>query len=478
MGLLTDLPNEVGEMIIHQIYREDLVNLATTCKWFHALSQPALKKHRDLQQKYAKTTIVNDDFLVQITADAIKDIRIGLYVTSLRVEGYRLARKGRYLQLPCSASTLSLLERAASDRLPLPATLSRQRVRSGDRRLVVALLLQLLPNLRRLLISNWSSAVDGIFLNAALDKANPKAAVRLNEVPCLSKLNFVDLVCAGSNSFDTFERFRKIPSLRILRVKDLFAHRTDTEMNHRAWDGLSTLKALIFMKCQIDSTLMSPILESQCGLECFSYTTIGLVEKGNMMDLSTVQPDPYWVRLSLIATSRDSLQVFQYLPHAIVRDSTTTIKARRYLGSLKGFGSLTTVMVDFCLLFGGVLQGRRTLMTELPHSIRNVLLYIPPDEQKTNSVVWAEVLKHHLHWLRKGKTEHLPTLSNVMILGVEEKVVKEVIACQVMIALRGLGVVVTLVPGAGKEFLTFQRQIRSTGFYHEKPWYYEDMEFP
>lgn len=197
--------------------------------------------------------------------------------------------------------------------------------------------------------------------------------------------------------------------------------------------------------------------------------------------MSTLQPDPYWVRLSLTATSRDSLEVFQYLPHAIVRDAKIPNKTHRYLGSLRGFGSLRTVMVDFCLLFGGALQGRRTFMSELPHSIRNVLLYIPPNgtvfiEKDWKPVVSAEVIKHHLHWLVMGKTEHLPNISNVMILGLEEKVVKEVSACRAVEALHRKGVDVTLKARTCKEFHDFQRQIKTDGFYREKPWYYERID--
>ncbi|KAL9576357.1 MAG: hypothetical protein Q9212_007167 [Teloschistes hypoglaucus] len=494
MSLLSDLPNEVAEVLVGQVYREDLVNLATTCKWMHALSQPGLKTHRDLQRKYGQTLSItaNDDLLVQLTIDVIKNFRVGLYVTKLCiVECFHTSRQAP-LRFKCSEYTLSLLQGAATDKLPLPATLIRKAVRSVDQTPVVALLLQLLPNLRTLQMhmSSWHTSTWYSFLQATLDKADPRTAARRKELPCLSKLNSVDLFCSGPNSFDTFERFRKIPSLRILRVRGLSVNRTNTEMNHRAWDGLCTVKALIFMKCEIETTLMSPILESQCGVEYFSYTSIELVENDDTPKdghlkaspppslppkVSTVQPDPYWVRLSLSATSRDSLQVFQYLPHAIVSDAKIATHAHRYLGSLKGFSSLRTVMVDFCLLFGGALLGRRTFMTELPRSIRNVLLYIPPND--TLPVVSAEVLRHHLHWLLRGKTEHLPTISNVLILGLGKEVVRAVLACAVIKALRSEGVEVTLVERTGKVFQDFQLQIKSDGFYHEKPWYYEGIDF-
>ncbi|KAI4197717.1 MAG: hypothetical protein LQ350_005735 [Teloschistes chrysophthalmus] len=283
MCLLTDIPNEVVTIILDDVYRDDLVNLATTCKWIYGLSQPALKKHRDLQRKYGKTLSItaNDDFLVQLTTDTIKDFRVGLYVTRLRIVDCFLALHQQPLKLQCSESTLSLLERTAYDRVPLPRTLIRKSLRSGDQTSVVALLLQLLPNLRTLQIymSSWHTPNQHRSLMAALEKTNPRIVARRKELPCLSKLNSVDLFCSGPKSFDTFERFRKVPSLRILRVWELSANRTNTEMNHRAWDGLSTVKALIFMKCEIDSTLMSPILESQCGLEYFSYTSIELVDK-------------------------------------------------------------------------------------------------------------------------------------------------------------------------------------------------------
>ncbi|KAL8661995.1 MAG: hypothetical protein Q9202_005121 [Teloschistes flavicans] len=523
MAVLADLSNELIEIVINFTYRENLVNLATTCHRIHDLSQPALKKHRDLQHKYGKTltNIASDVFLERITTDLIKDFRIGLYVTQLRIEGWFIVGLGEgsdpddvYHTL-CSESTLSLLTEAAHDRLPLSTDLIRKSVYSGDQGPVVALLLLLLPNLRTLCIhiveQPTMEPIDCFYLNAALDEANPKMGARLKKLPYLPKLESVDLNCAGSCSIGTVERFMQLPSLRILQLAGLSASHIETEMKHQAWDGPSTLKALIFRECGIDSRLMSSMIELHSGLECFSYSAIDMYENNMILNLFEAQPDPYWVRLSLIATSRDTLQVFQFLPHAIDEKKMTPNTVHRYLGSLRRFRNLRTVIVDFLLLFGGDLLGRHTFMTELPASVRNVLLYIPypsdlgvhggsfhSDDEETEGeedvvataipkrdrgrpeepVISANVLGYALRKLLEGKKKFLSNMSNLKIVGLVEEVAKEVSACGVIEALHGVGVDVSLVTRMSGEAFDFLHGIKSDGFYDKKPWYYEgSMKF-
>lgn len=52
MTTLMNLPNELLQKVVDDAYREDLVNLVSTCRRIFALSQSGLKRHRELQSRY------------------------------------------------------------------------------------------------------------------------------------------------------------------------------------------------------------------------------------------------------------------------------------------------------------------------------------------------------------------------------------------------------------------------------------------
>ncbi|KAL8688904.1 MAG: hypothetical protein Q9218_005301, partial [Villophora microphyllina] len=504
MAILEDLSNELIQEIINYTFREDLVNFATASRRIHDLSQSALEGHRDFQERYCKisTSIAEDGFVERITTGIIKDFRIGLYVTTLRIEGWFMAwliedmGEGFPKHDKPSESILSLLKNAACERLPLSASSTIEfSVEDGNQGLTLALLLLLLPNLHNLYVRTQQvqdmEPADCYYLDAALDE------LQKGKLADLPKIDSVELVCSGSQSFSTFERFLQIPSLRVMQVGGLEASHIETELKSLSLEW-STIKALIFRNCAIDSKLMASIIEYTGGLECFSYTSMDLYEDPMSPDTSETQPDPYWLRMSLLATSRETLQVLQLLPHGIDEKKSTPNSVHRYSGSLKGFRNLRTIIIDFLLLFGGDLLSRHTFLTELPESVHNVLLYIPymgdgysddeegeeelPTKKRDDSrgkepVIRATVLEHALQKLRTGKKESLPNLSKVMIVGLDEDVVKDVSARGVIEGLQRVGVDVTLVPSTSDEAFVVRYRMRSVGFYDEQPWYYEGMNW-
>lgn len=519
MARFEDLPNELLEQIIDYTHGDDLVNLATTGRHIHELSQPALERHRELQKRYRKisTHAVSKNFLEQknflepITTDIIKDPLIGLYVTSLRIEGWftswttedldpYLPKHERY-----SETTISILHKAVHDNVHLCEQDKISwllHIETGDEGPVVALLLLLLPNLHKLYIRTQHALTlqsnDCSCLYTVLESALKKGP----SVPPLPRLDSVELESYGDQSFHTLRRFVQLPSLRIMRGCALRARIDEENLMHTSTESVN-IKALILRECDIDTTLIASTIECTKSLECFSYSAIHAhVGQWNLQ----TQPDPYWIRSTLLAHARDTLRFLQFLPHAISVKRIPPNSAHHYLGSLRGFRVLETLSVDFLLLFGSNLLGRHTFGTQLPASLCNLLLCRPftwfpaealnrthrdneeSDEaqegnrnpsatKKRNEttpkapVIGAPVLQLALQKLPKEKRQRLPKLSKMMIVGVEEGTVKEILAS-----------------GLIEEFLTvdttlsvISRETEEAGdsrlFSAQQRWYYEGMDF-
>ena len=515
MALLMDLPNELLEKVVSNTYREDLVNFAITSKRIHALARSALERHRELQAEYSGVFDSHSDsgVLARLVVNIIQDPRIGCYVTDLAIRGWNKAWMAEYQgsgypehdEYP--EITMSCLREAIRNK---PYLTDEARVswlmglEKGDEEPLIALLFSLLPNLSKLTINTSShlgfEEIECLRLQFALDEVLETPSRSL-----LSKLHTVELKSGAWNAFDTFRRLIQIPSLRIMRAAGLLTRNYDTPLMHASIER-SGIRTLILDHCDTGTKAIASAIESIKSLECFSYL--------DMTDhAAETQPDPYWIRVSLLANARDTLRFFQYFHRPVKEDSVLRNITHRYLCSLRGFRALETIVVDHLLLFSNDLQGHHTFATELPRSSRNLLLHVgniedfseddsslssssisedSDERQQTNQVpsgtkrsirgaaetpsITAPALKLTLQRLLDEKEQYLPHLSNLRILGLDEEVVREVSSSGLVEKFLANGIDFSMAARDSAGAKLFVHRIQNYGFHNEKPWYHEDMD--
>ncbi|KAL8827439.1 MAG: hypothetical protein Q9191_003187 [Dirinaria sp. TL-2023a] len=511
MALLMDLPSELLEKIIFSTYREDLVNFAITNSRIHALAKSALERHRELLDEYSGILNAYDEGpLAKLVVDIIQDPVIGLYVTALAIPQLLVAWKTEYegLGFPehpeYPQSTMSILRRLISNKRGLTnqsRALWLERLEKGDEDPVVALLLPLLPNLSTLSIgTSTRDRDDCTCLQAVLDEAVESPSLFL-----LPKLHTVALVSDGRLSLPTFRRFIQIPSVRIARGSGFTESLDDSTLTQPS-SQCSNIRTLVLKECGIDTKLAASLIESTPHLECFSYVA-SQREANNHLD-------PYWIRVSLLANARDTLRFLQLLPDPIYKDEINPTGDRRYLGSLRGFHTLETVIVDCSLIFNDSFTGRRTFGTELPSSLRNLLLHDGSKEGSCEDDVWSttsddandnlrvteeaersssnatksntkrassipgdsmRILKLALQKLPDEREHRLPDLATLRIVGLDEHVVFEISLSGMSERLRDAGIAFSMAAKGGQEANLYFFKLQNYAIYNEEPWYHKDM---
>ena len=524
--MLMDLPSELLEKIIFNTYREDLVNFATTNTRIHTLAKSALERHQRLLDEYSRICGTGEEgFWAKLVVRIIKNPVIGRYVTDLEVHGLFAVWTADYQGLGYAEhnkypeSMMSMLRKVISNKSYLTdqsKDLWVERLERGDENAVIALLPPLLPNLSRLkiAIAEWVPSVyEYTCLHAALDEALENPNLML-----LSKLHAVKLTTEGWRSLHTFKRFIQIPSLRIMQGCNLQARNYDPTLMHTSIER-SSIKTLILQECEIDTKLAASAIESTKHLECFSYTALHREARS--------QPDPYWIRGSLLASARDTLRFLQFIPHPVEEGVVAPNSVYRYLGSLRGFRVLETVIVDCLLLFNGFLAGRHSFGTELPRSIRNLLLHVgeietPSDfsedgmsssasassasssssssndagdimggareanegsssitksimRASPNQVSISTPMLSALQKLLDEKEHYLPNLSLLRIVGLDKEVVEAVLSSGIRERFSAIGIAFSMAPKDSVEADQFVLKLQNFAVYKVKPWYHEDM---
>lgn len=197
---------------------------------------------------------------------------------------------------------LELFKQAARDNLTVSeAELQRERlpaIDQGDEEPLIALLLLLLPNLRKI---QFCSMYEIIFL---IEEA--LRAVVYEGYPLLRKLRTVDPRCAaaaGSNFlyFDLVRLSASLPSVTcnssqlVSTSEDKFIHSSDYKIRQ------TNIISMSFERCCVSPKALFDFLSSNRSLEHFSYIP-------NESNDERANVDSFWIRRALLTHTRETLR--------------------------------------------------------------------------------------------------------------------------------------------------------------------------
>lgn len=280
MSLLLDLATELLQQIIAQIYHQDLVNLALTCRHINKLSQSALQRHQELRSKYSVVSNAArpGGVLAEVTADVLRDPRIGLYVSRLNIGPWytKWTAPDQTTALPAHNEYPKDTMHIVGEGGAIIETLFESEIytwldsfKEGDEDAVIALLLLNLPNLETL---SLMTVYDCKYLHLALELAQGGS-----DQGYLSRLHSVNLLSAGVQSFDTLQRFARIPSVRVIKASGNWG-------SGSPWDsvpqmlispsaGEYNLDNVILNDCRLELKALHSFIENTSGLRCFSWVS-------------------------------------------------------------------------------------------------------------------------------------------------------------------------------------------------------------
>lgn len=404
MTSFSNLSNELILMIWNFAEVEDIYNFSTVSKRVYLLVCEALREHCKLTKRLSIISNVDTKSgesgpFGRILKEVLLNPRAARYPSLLKI--------GRWVNKWDSEvgntrgrvpeCDLKLFKQAARDNLVaseaelqedwLPA------IDQCDEEPLIALLLLLLPNLRKI---QFCSMYETCFLvNHAL------IAIVYEGYPSLRKLRTVDLRCAaaaGNNciDFELVRLFARLPSVTCISGQ-LISTSEDDITHASSYDVSQTnVISLSFERCCISPKVLFEFISSSRSLEHFSY--IPEESTGNRVDF-----DPFWIRSVLLTNARETLKTLTVLAGG---------QDRVFMGHLKNFTRLESVQSDLRLLIGDPSRSAHTLSEMLPLSIINIWIHIDYSSD-------AAYYKDSIQNISDNPCE-LPRLETIEIMGVPD----------------------------------------------------------
>ena len=393
MAELSTLPNELLRHILGDVLPEDIENFAQASKHIRSVSGPALKEHRRLIRKYTSFSgPAAADTVEPLLIDVLANPRIGFYVKEIdlcrvrrgdaedQAEGAQEIEEDgeqeseeedeqengledgsveeRIDKSEGDASLDYIYAAINESKLLSPRSLQRthQCVDRGEKNILIALLLPLLPNLRVL------SMADASYLQK-LDEVM-KRAPKL-DASFLPKLEHVRIQAydherdRGHFLLDSLANFLQLPSLRRLTGVGAAQDGWRRELLEPA--QTTNITHLELRDCNDGSKLLDQFLRSFPYLQSFVYTSFyeGYTE---------YEFDPFIIRAALQARVSTTLRELTILTNAID-------DRKEFMGPLCGFKVLENVYSEWCCLIPDVnakVRGddRQILSLTLPVSLK------------------------------------------------------------------------------------------------------------
>lgn len=380
MAQFCSLPNEILRQISVQVMPEDLENFAATSKHIRSVSGPALEYHRRLIQKY---TVLSGRSAPETVEPLLKKVlanpRVGHYVKKIELcevfdddsedQGYieRERDIGDWSVMrmdgnACEEQSLDLIHAAVNkSKLLDPNHLFQihRDIDDGNKEVLVAILMPLLPNLTVLSIEDPEHAYQIHSMmrrSKGLGVFSKLEHVHLNLESGAERLELADL-----------EMFMPLPSLRRLSGTDI--HQTEWTTGLLKQPKISNITVLELYKSRIDPRILVYFLAQFLHLQSFVYTS------SNVVDVSSSY-DPFIIRGALEA------RVSTTLRNLTILMDLGAHRPRKFMGPLCGFKVLQRVHSDWrCLVPDLEADGdeKEILSLVLPVSLK--VLHVVDDDQ-------------------------------------------------------------------------------------------------
>lgn len=424
MAQFSTLPNELLRNILGNVMPEDLENFAQASKHIRSISSPALKKHRRLIRKYTSLSgPAAADTVEPLLIDVLADPRIGHYVKKIdlcrvwegdaenQIQAAQESQEegeqenemeggsvGESTDKSKGHASLESIHAAIDDcKLfsPRDVEMVREYFDRGEKKVLIALLLPLLPNLSMI------SLADSGYLHHLCEVI--KRATIL-DAPIVPKLKHVRIQAhdherrLGHFLLENLADILPLPSLRRL---------TGVGALHDGWKRtlleppqISNITHLGLRDCDIGSKFLDQFLRSFPHLQSFVYTSfhIGRTNYGF---------DPFIIRAALQARVSTTLRKLTIL--------TNTVRDRKeFMGPLCGFKVLEHLYSEWtCLVpdVGATVRGddRETLSLILPVSLK----VLGVRDSDSRYIAGHEELIDHAIQVKTGPHAPLPLLQTL-----------------------------------------------------------------
>lgn len=347
---------------------EDIYNFSTVSQGVYLLVCEALREHCKLTKRLSVISNVDNESgeptsFGPILKEILLNPRAARYPSLLNIgrcvdqwDGEVGNTPGRVLE-----RDLELFKQAGRDNLSVSKPEKQRywlsRFDQGDEEPLIALLLLLLPNLRKIQICST--------YELCLVVEDALRMIVYEGHPSLKKLRAVDLrsaTAAGSIDLDfgLVRLFASLPSVTCISSQLLSSNEND--IDHASVYDISQTNviSLSFELCFISPKILFQFISSTRSLEHFFY--IAEESTSDRWDF-----DPFWVRSALLTQARETLRTLTIL------DGGSEMV---FMGHLRNFTRLESVESDFRLLVGDPSMVYRALSDLLPVSIVDIRIHI------------------------------------------------------------------------------------------------------
>lgn len=394
----SNLSNELILMIWDLVEIEDVYSFSTISKRVYLLVREALREHCELSNRISTISNVNAEsgdpsLFGRLLKEILLNPRAARYPSVLELDEWRIEweDEGGHCRSTVTESDLELFKQAAKANMELFKKDMEEdwfaTIDEGDEEPLIAILLLLLPNLRRIRVGSIFESWPRIM--AAL------RTIRFDESgSALRKLHSVELECTSTPDgdlldFELVKLFAALPSVK--RIHSIGVG-TDPEDRFHILDSLfseNKVESLSFVGCRVDPKSMSEFLSTNEDLQHFFYTP-------DASDGDLANFDPYWICSGLL-NARHTLRTLSVLSEG---------QRMCFMGSLVGFICLEFLQTDLQLLIGDLPRQVDGIVLTLPESIVRVRLHVDyPSDSKYYKGVIQEIADSPTDVLQLEKVE-------------------------------------------------------------------------
>ena len=363
MPVLSDLPNEVFDLILQQTHPGDLEAFLQISKTLRQNLEWLLREHYKLKRNYSTFTYHNNTprgAPARILKTILNQPRIAEYVLKMDVEGWETEFEESTSPLEYTIEDSEMFSKAVkASKYVFPWTLEWLlcRMQNGDEEHILILLLTLLPNLEHVRLVNEFH----IDLGLTMDLMSCD-----DPIQCLTRLESLHLEAHEVELPSNVDypvmlpHFGNLPSMKTLSVHNASTGKYGyDEQERRKFYPLCLTVAITHLtlsKCSIYSTVLCGFLARCTSLESFEYwPDVFLLES----ELETF--DPAGIVKALQKQCTNTLRNLTILPKT---------QPAVCMGSLQLFHKLEELTTDLSLLIGKlVIIDHNAFSTASPHSL-------------------------------------------------------------------------------------------------------------
>ena len=316
---------------------EDVYNFSTVSKRVYHLVREALREHCKLSKRLSTISNVgteggNTGSFAPILKEILLNPRAARYPSVLKIGTYNFewdTVEGTYTRGTVPESDLELFKQAVRANVDSAYNGMEDEwfksIDEGDEEPLIALLLLLLPNLRKL---RFDSFVESCFcIEQAL-----RTIMEYEDSASLRKLHSVDLRCSATTEsdflgFNLVRLISALPSLTHICGHGVGTCPEDLFYTPDLMIYPTNVTSLRFSECCVNPKSLFDFLSLSENLQHFEYTPMN--PASDIADF-----DPFWIRTALLAHAQKTLKTLTILAGE---------NEKSFMGSLDSFVSLECV---------------------------------------------------------------------------------------------------------------------------------------